>query len=181
MTEKEIRNRYKVATNSFAKVFESVQVCAYYCLYIDEDTGLGLEGNDFSKIKIQNFNKFVEKRNDELETFELLDEVKAKIKKNLDIDTMSLAKMIPLRARLKMIGTKKFKYPDVIMRNTNDGIDTFLILAIDVLHDHYRFSRDRILKWWDSVVTMSGYYVDGFEDRHVIEYFKMECDLTLIQ
>lgn len=181
MTKKEMNDRYKVATNSFVKVFESIQMCAYYCLYIDEDDDLELEGNDFTKQKIQNFNKFVAERNSELETSDQLNEVKAKIKKNLDIDTMSLARKIPLRARLKMLGTKKFKYPDVIMKNTNDGIDTFLILAIDVLHTHYRFSRDRILRWWDSVITFSRSYAYGLEDKHVVEYFKEECKLALIQ
>ena len=144
----------------------------YYTLYYDQD---------FSKKQVQNFNEFLKKYNEEFKLYETekLNELDMKFKKNLDIDCRKMAVNFPHRPKMKLYG-KKNKHADIVLHNTNDCIEDYLLLAVLILHKHYRFSAARINQWWEQAVEFSRLYVDGLTDEHVVKYFIQECNLKIV-
>ena len=167
----QVKERTGVAKTVFIHTWESIQFCCYYCLYQDE------EGEDFSKQQVKNFNQFVAELNCTLSHDEIMEE--GEKLRNVGLDCKKFAVELPFRAKLKMSGLKKFKFPDVVIVNGNDAIEMFMILSLVVLRKHYKFTIDRCKDWFEKVKVFSLNYATGMKDKHVIDYFKMECDLEI--
>ena len=171
MNTKEIIKRINLAEDVRDKVFSSLQMTTYYTLYYDQD---------FSKQQVKNFNKFLKKYNEEFKLYETekLKELDQKHKNNLGVDCWKMAVNFPHRPKMKLYG-KKTKHVDIVLQNTNECIEDYLLLCVFILHKHYRFSAARIKQWWEQVIEFSRLYVDGLTDEHVVKYFIQECNLKI--
>lgn len=170
----DIQKRKALAENCFGEVFKSIQMTNLYVLYYIFD---------FSKQKIQNFNKIIRKHNTEYDLGIIKpQELEDKFKANIGFDCEKQAEKFPYRAKIKMYG-KRLKTTqdyDIAIKNINAAIETYLILAVHTLHTNYKFSAKMIEVWWEECIKFSlDNYANGMKDEHVVQYFKQECDLDI--
>lgn len=172
MKEKEIVRRTRVAHDVNDRIFSSIQLAAYYTLYYDQD---------FSKQQIKNFNRFLRELNDEYKTYERskVQKLSDDLKKNTGLDCRKMAVDFPYRIKMKMYGKPLGKDAMIVVNNATDCIEGFLILGVTVLRRHYRFSAERIREWYGQMVEFTRLYVEGMKDSHVVEYFKLDCELEI--
>lgn len=173
MNNAELKRRTNLANDVFSEVYKSLQLITYYVLYYNQD---------FSKQQIKNFNKFLNKYNEEMQLYEKnkLYELDQQFKDNLGIDCYKMAVNFPYRPKMKLYG-KKTKNSDVVivLKNANYCIEDFLILCIYTLRTNYKFSAQRISEWWEQVIEFSRLYAEGLTDEHILKYFMQECDLEI--
>ncbi len=168
----------KLSENCFMEIFYSMQLINIAVLYMSEEDG----GFDFTKKKLQNFNRILTRHNTEYDTggFESTS-VSKKHKKNLDFDCFIEAKNFPYRPKMKMFGgkIKSMGEHSIALTSIDVAIETYLILALHTLHENYRFSKDMIWKWWEKFKEVSMLYTEGMTDEFVMKYIKDECGLAI--
>ena len=164
----------KKAEDCFSDIFKSMQMINFYILYYEYD---------FSKKQIGNFNKFMRKHNTEYDDGgRISQETEDKHLKYLGFDCFKEANAFPYRARRKMFDgkTKTMKDYQLFMINTGAAIETYLILAVQTLHENYRFSGAKLQEWWGKFLDFAMLYTEGLTDDHIALYFKQECDLDIL-
>ena len=162
----------------FSEIFTSMQLISFTTLYSEPEDG----GFDFSKQKIQNFNDFMRKHNQEIVDKQLDSRTIEALFRKSGFDCEKEASNFPYRAKVKMYGGKKLKTKhdyNVMLASVNVAIESYLILTVYTLRTHYNFTWEMIRNWWESCINTSKLYSDGLTDQFVMDFIKDEIDITI--
>lgn len=168
----------KLSEKCFMELFYSMQLINFSVLYMAKEDG----GFDFTKKKLQNFNRILTKHNQEYDDGGFVSTaVSLDHKKKLDFDCFVEAKNFPYRPKMKMYGgkPKTMQEHNIALTSINGAIETYLILAVHTLRENYRFTKADIWRWWEKFKEVSELYVDGMTDEFIIKYIKDECGLVI--
>ena len=172
------RKDIKLSEDCFMEIFYSMQLINFTVLYMAKEDG----GFDFTKKKLQNFNKILTRHNTEYDDGGFAAKaVELSHKNKLGFDCYAEAKNFPYRPKMKMYGgkVKTMGEHNIALESINGAIETYLILALHTLHENYRFNKDMIWKWWEKFKEVSTLYVDGMTDEFIMQYIKDECGLVI--
>ena len=172
------RQNARLSEKCFMELFYSMQLVNFTVLYMSVEDG----GFDFTKKKLQNFNRILTKHNQEYDDGGFISTaVSLEHKKKLDFDCYKEAVNFPYRPKMKMYGGKfrNMSEHNIALTSIDGAIETYLILAVHTLRENYRFSKDDIWKWWAKFKEVSELYVDGMTDEFIIKYIKDECGLVI--
>lgn len=174
----EHRKNARLSEKCFMELFYSMQLINFSVLYMATEDG----GFDFTKKKLQNFNRILTRHNQEYDDGGFVSTAVSLDHKNkLGFDCFVEAKNFPYRPKMKMFGgkPKNMMEHNVALVSINGAIETYLILAVHTLRENYRFSKADIWKWWEKFKEVAELYVDGMTDEFIIKYIKDECGLVI--
>lgn len=169
----------KMAENTFANTFNVFQLSVMYVLYVDQDEEMGIQGENFSKVKLENFNAFLSECDKNMGKEEVENAVQ-KYKK-VGIDFEAYAKSFPFRARLKFAKLKRVKNAELLAYNTNVAIRVMMVMVVTVLKEHYHYKYQELQAFMENVKKFALLYTNGLQNKHVIQYFKQECNLDIVE
>ena len=168
-----VRNK-QVTDSCINEIFKSLQMANLYILYLEFD---------YSKQQIKNFNKRLHERCAEYkDDGSTMEEMKKK-HLNIGFDCTKEAVNFPYRVRRKMVDSRIVSMSDHmhLIASTNVAIETFLVLTLDVLRYDRRLSGADIKFWWEKYLEFAQLYADGLTDKHVEQYFDLECKLEFAE
>ena len=119
----------KLSERCFMELFYSMQLVNFTVLYMSKEDG----GFDFTKQKLQNFNKIITRHNQEYDDGGFISTAVAlDHKKKLGFDCFLEAKNFPYRPKMKMYGgtPKNMHEHNIALTSINGAIETYLILAV---------------------------------------------------
>lgn len=157
---------------AFYEVFKSAQLSGSYVIYYDID---------FSKEELEDFSaKLIKHNREELNHTININMLRKFMLENFGFNTNEEIKKFPYRARIKMANTKT--KPNMVLSvdiASKDALECYVLLAGYTLKKDFNFTKAQFMAWYNKLVEFCRLYSDGLTDKHVLEYFKMECNLTI--
>lgn len=171
---KKMEHGMAVANKSFAEVFKSMQLLNLTVLYYDFD---------FDKESIKAYNANITKYNNEcLDCKETFFAEEERILKVYRFSCEESAKVFPTRAKMKMIGVKKFRSMadwDIALQNATDAINVCLVLFLHEFINVMQPSISDVALYWRCMRQNAENYANGMTDDFVVQYFRDQIDLDI--
>lgn len=168
------QNLMNLKKSAFCNTFDSMQLLNLTVLYYNFN---------FSKEKLKVVgDMYIKSDHQLLDNIELCSVVESKITHVLGYSMRDIVKKFPYRSVSKMMNVKIRGNTHAITTVYNSALQaiySLTLLVLDIMIDHYHWSKTEIELWWSNIVSNAENYKYGMTDQFITEYFKDQIDLEI--